>query len=89
MLNHLTSALRSGSMAQQEHVHIISAGENIHTAYPAIFRRLPDITGPVSLLKARSTNYQKTRRPKRTGRRPGRGLGRKGDLRSAFPPLLA
>ena len=39
--NHLTSALRSGSMAQQEHVHIISAGGNIHTAYPAIFRRLP------------------------------------------------
>ena len=44
MLNHLTSALRSGSMAEQEHIHIISAGEKIHTAYPAIFRMLPIIT---------------------------------------------
>ena len=31
-------------MDQKEHVHIISAGENIHTAYPAIFRTLPTIT---------------------------------------------
>ncbi|MFZ1898643.1 hypothetical protein [Methanoregula sp.] len=42
--NHLTPARRSGSMVQQEHIHIISAGENIHTAYPAIFRTLPSIT---------------------------------------------
>jgi hypothetical protein len=31
-------------MAEQEHIHIISAGEQIHTAYPAIFRMLPTIT---------------------------------------------
>ncbi|MEI7856533.1 MAG: hypothetical protein WCH85_03410 [Methanomicrobiales archaeon] len=31
-------------MPPGEHVHIISAGENIHTAYPAIFRMLPTIT---------------------------------------------
>lgn len=31
-------------MPPGEHVHIISAGENIHTAYPAIFRILPTIT---------------------------------------------
>jgi hypothetical protein len=31
-------------MDRKEHVHIISAGENIHTAYPAIFRTLPTIT---------------------------------------------
>ncbi len=27
-----------------DHVHLITAGENIHTAYPAIFRTLPGIT---------------------------------------------
>ena len=31
-------------MDRKEHVHIISAGENIHTAYPALFRTLPGIT---------------------------------------------
>jgi len=31
-------------MPPDEHVHIISAGEHIHTAYPAIFRTLPTIT---------------------------------------------
>jgi hypothetical protein len=31
-------------MDWKEHIHIISAGENIHTAYPAIFRMLPTIT---------------------------------------------
>ncbi len=31
-------------MPVREHVHIISAGENIHTGYPAAFRILPDIT---------------------------------------------
>lgn len=31
-------------MPSGEHVHILSAGENIHTAYPAIFRILPTIT---------------------------------------------
>jgi len=31
-------------MARQEHVHVISAGESVHTAYPAIFRTLPSIT---------------------------------------------
>ena len=31
-------------MPPSEHVHIISAGENIHIAYPAIFRTLPTIT---------------------------------------------
>jgi hypothetical protein len=31
-------------MPPDKHVHIISAGENIHTAYPASFRTLPTIT---------------------------------------------
>ncbi len=31
-------------MDRIEHIHIISAGENIHIAYPAIFRTLPTIT---------------------------------------------
>jgi hypothetical protein len=31
-------------MPPGEHVHIISAGEKIHTAYPTIFRTLPTIT---------------------------------------------
>lgn len=31
-------------MPPDEHVHIVSAGENIHIAYPAIFRMLPTIT---------------------------------------------
>jgi hypothetical protein len=31
-------------MSPGEHIHIISAGENIHIAYPAIFRTLPAIT---------------------------------------------
>lgn len=31
-------------MIRQEHVHIITAGENIHHAYPAALRELPDIT---------------------------------------------
>ncbi len=31
-------------MARQEHVHIISAGENIHKVYPAAIRDLSDIT---------------------------------------------
>ncbi|RPI36366.1 MAG: MarR family transcriptional regulator, partial [Methanoregulaceae archaeon] len=31
-------------MPTGEHVHIISAGENIHIAYPAMFRMLPSIT---------------------------------------------
>lgn len=31
-------------MLPDEHVHIISAGENIHTAYPALFRTIPSIT---------------------------------------------
>ena len=31
-------------MPSGEHIHIISAGERIHLAYPAIFRTLPSIT---------------------------------------------
>ena len=31
-------------MPTGEHVHIISVGDNIHTAYPTIFRVLPTIT---------------------------------------------
>lgn len=31
-------------MPPDNHVHIISAGDHIHTAYPAIFRTLPTIT---------------------------------------------
>jgi len=59
--NHLTPALRSGSMVQQEHVHIISAGGNIHTAYPAIFRTLPSITRTCVL--AESAVYELSRNP--------------------------
>ena len=59
--NHLTPALRSGSMVQQDHVHIISAGGNIHTAYPAIFRTLPSITRTYVL--AESAVYELSRDP--------------------------
>ena len=31
-------------MDRKEHVHIISAGEKIHIAYPAAFRELPAIS---------------------------------------------
>ena len=31
-------------MPPGEHVHILTAGEHIHIAYPAIFRTLPTIT---------------------------------------------
>ena len=31
-------------MDRKKHVHIISAGEKIHIAYPAMFRELPDIS---------------------------------------------
>jgi hypothetical protein len=31
-------------MDRSEHIHVISAGESIHTAYPATFRSLPGIT---------------------------------------------
>ncbi|MFA4859395.1 hypothetical protein [Methanoregula sp.] len=48
-------------MDQKEHVHIISAGENIHTAYPAIFRTLPTITRTYVL--ADSTTYENSSNP--------------------------
>ncbi|MFA4877177.1 MAG: hypothetical protein WC586_07155 [Methanoregula sp.] len=31
-------------MDRQEHIHIISAGESIHTTYPAVLKELPTIT---------------------------------------------
>ncbi|MFA4878034.1 MAG: hypothetical protein WC586_11530 [Methanoregula sp.] len=43
-------------MDQKEHIHIISAGENIHTAYPAIFRTNPSITR--TYVVADSTMYE-------------------------------
>jgi len=48
-------------MDQKEHVHIISAGENIHTAFPAIFRNLPTITRTFVL--ADSTTYETSSNP--------------------------
>nr|WP_320161476.1 hypothetical protein [uncultured Methanoregula sp.] len=48
-------------MDQKEHVHIISAGENIHTAYPAIFRTIPTITRTFVL--ADSTTYETSSNP--------------------------
>jgi len=48
-------------MPPGEHVHIISAGENIHTAYPAIFRTLPTITRTYVL--ADSTFYELSSNP--------------------------
>jgi hypothetical protein len=41
-----------------EHIHIISAGENIHTAYPAAFRILPTITR--TIVFADSSIYEKS-----------------------------
>lgn len=42
--NILIRYCRPFSMPTGNHVHIISAGRDIHTAYPAIFRTLPTIT---------------------------------------------
>lgn len=39
-------------MPPGEHVHIISAGENIHITYPAIFRMLPSITHTYVLIES-------------------------------------
>lgn len=39
-------------MPPGEHIHIISAGENIHTAYPVIFRTLPTITRTYVLVES-------------------------------------
>jgi hypothetical protein len=48
-------------MPPGEHVHIISAGENIHIAYPASFRTLPTITRTYIL--ADSTVYEISSNP--------------------------
>jgi hypothetical protein len=48
-------------MDRKEHVHIISAGENIHTAYPAAFRVLPTITR--TYVFADSTIYELSSNP--------------------------
>jgi hypothetical protein len=48
-------------MDPKEHVHIISAGENIHTTYPAIFRTLPTITR--TYVFADSTFYENSSNP--------------------------
>jgi len=44
-----------------DHVHIITAGENIHTAYPAAFRILPTITKTYILVD--SANHEKSPNP--------------------------
>jgi len=44
-----------------EHVHIISAGENIHTAYPATFRILPTITHTIVFVE--SSVHEKSSNP--------------------------
>jgi hypothetical protein len=43
-------------MDRKEHVHIISAGEKIHIAYPSAFRELPDISR--TIVFADSTFYE-------------------------------
>jgi hypothetical protein len=47
-------------MPTGEHVHIISAGEHIHTAYPAIFRTLPTITHTYVLADSATTEFSPT-----------------------------
>lgn len=44
-------------MDRNEHVHIISAGDHIHTAYPAIFRTLPTITRTYVLADSATTEF--------------------------------
>lgn len=44
-------------MDRNKHVHIISAGEHIHTAYPAIFRTLPTITRTYVLADSATTEF--------------------------------
>jgi hypothetical protein len=44
-------------MDRNEHVHIISAGDHIHTAYPAIFRTLPTITSTYVLMDSANTEF--------------------------------
>jgi len=64
--NHLTNRPRHSRMPP-EHVHIISAGENIHTAYPASFRILPTISYTIVFVdsavheKSSNTDIEKTR----------------------------
>jgi hypothetical protein len=47
-------------MPPGEHVHIISAGENIHIAYPAIFRTLPTITRTYVITDSATTEFSST-----------------------------
>ncbi|HII99394.1 MAG TPA: MarR family transcriptional regulator [Methanoregula sp.] len=44
-------------MDRNKHVHIISAGEHIHTAYPGIFRTLPTITRTYVLADSATTEF--------------------------------
>jgi len=48
-------------MPPGDHVHIITAGENIHTAYPAAFRILPTITKTYILVD--SANHERSPDP--------------------------
>ena len=48
-------------MDRKEHIHIISAGEGIHTAYSASFRMLPGITR--TYVFAESANYESSPDP--------------------------
>jgi len=43
-MQYLSNNFRIRSMPPASHIHIITAGEKIHTAYPALFRTLPGIT---------------------------------------------
>jgi hypothetical protein len=54
-------------MPSDPHVHIITAGETIHTAYPAIFRTLPTITR--TYVMADSDTYTISSNPEREKQR--------------------
>jgi len=54
-------------MDRKEHIHVISAGEGIHTAYSASFRMLPTITRTVVF--AESANYESSPDPAEVKRR--------------------
>ena len=76
-------------MPPSEQVHIISAGENIHIAYPAIFRMLPTITQTYVI--ADNSVYELSSNPEveKTTRSPERNIEGKGDLRFALHSILS
>jgi hypothetical protein len=62
---HIIPALTTLLRANGEHVHIISAGEYIHTAYPAIFRMLPTITRTYVLADSVTTKFSPSHETRR------------------------